>query len=257
MDVNTRLDVAFHGAFTPKRLHGRSPATVRKYRGEISRLEQFVGRLPVVGDLVDETILALLDAMVAEGARVETREKVRQCYSALAKFFAGEGVLPEPLSIPRMGRLAATPAPAWTDDEFTRLMRVCDDSGYMHNGIPRGLFWQSLLMVCHDTGQPLARVLPAEFVSLNAEASTITLATGFGRKTAPRQIWPETAGVIESIRSPSRAAIWEWPRSASKFSMDLNAILDRAGLREANMRQSRLWTLREATTSNPEALAWM
>ena len=47
--------------------------------------------------------------------------------------------------------------------------------------------------------------------------------------------------------------VWEWPRSPSKFSMDLGVILQRAGLREANVRQSRLWTLREATVRDESA----
>ncbi len=247
MNSGTRLDVAFGGVFVPERLGTCAPATVRKYRRQISRLEVLVGRRPVVGDLVDETVGALLEGMAEGGAAVETRESARQCFAAMAKFFAERGALPERLSVPTLGKYEEKPAPAWTDEEFSRLLGVCGDMSHMHNGIVRGLYWRSLLGACHDTGQPMARVLSGRFDRFDSGRCEITLPTGFARKVAAHAVRPATAGAIEAIRYPARESIWAWPKSASLFSADLNALLEDAGLREDHVRQSRLWALREPT----------
>jgi integrase len=156
--------------YFPSNLRITDGKTVKQYRLAFRNLTEFLGRDPVLEDLSDATMIALMRYLKSKGLAARTINESVGRFGALWKWLAKQHVverfpsyshLPEPKRIPK----------AWTKDDLARILKACRSLiGWKEGGVRRSTWWTALHLVLWDTGERISAVLAArwEWLDLNS-----------------------------------------------------------------------------------------
>jgi len=231
----------------------RSPKTRLQYGLAMNEFAAVLGREPVIGDLTDDNIAALMHEMIDRGLAPKTVNERRGRIHSLWTWLVRRGVVHHLPTTPRVDEPVRIPM-AWTRHELNRLYASCAAQSGTIAGIPAGQWWMSLHLVCWDTGERIGALwqltwdcvdLIDRWVKIPAELRKAKHADMTYR------ISREAVKLLRSIRTPDRRLIWPWPYSRAYIWTRYAKILKQAGL--PTDRRSKFHRMRRSVASHYEA----
>jgi integrase len=226
----------FETVYRPRRLGQASPSTIEHYRSNLRALAAYLGRVPGVVDLREETLLPFL-AHWGSTRSPATVLSVRQKLLALWRYAAARlPGIPEPDLGPF--RVPQTNPTAWTPGELGRLLMAARRFRPRTLG-PRtyccvrpDLWWPALLLVLFDTGFRRMATLELRWSDVDLEAGW-AIARAMYQKTdrdEVRTLAPDTTAALSAIRWPDREQVFPFGGRFVTFYYHFALILRSAGL---------------------------
>lgn len=217
--------------YAPARLIQANPHTKDRFRYEIRRLAELLGRTPTTADLNTNTISRLMSQGIEQGLSTETVAGTRKKFVALWRFAHQRRFVEEYPDVPDI-KVERDPPVAWTREEMEKLLSVCaKQKGYMC-GVPANLWWHSLHIVALDTGTRLGAMLKCEWADVSLAKATI-LFRGRTQKNKRGQVHPlrpEAVQELALIQEPQRKLVWPLPYHRSNVTYHYKKLLSEAGL---------------------------
>jgi len=262
----TRLDGTlwsyFQIMYVRQRLFGKSPETIRLYGHSFDYFREFLGREPKLKDLKDETIMRLMEWIVAvqlpdgtpgRGLAARTANKTRDQIVAMWSFLARKGVVrtwPEVASFPEPKR---TPV-AWSQPELKALWEMLAHQGGNVCGIPAAKYWLALHSVAYDTLERIGALKQVCWSDLSDDCVWLHIRgeTRKGRRNDfTAKLHHTTAALLNEIREPKRILIFPWDKNPSYFWSKYRHMREVAGI--ASDRKHSFHCLRKTGASFAEA----
>jgi hypothetical protein len=199
-------------------------ATMRK-------LDAFLGRPAVIGDLTDTTVNGLLAGLAGGSLSRWTIKGHRSRLLALWRFAAEDGLIER---LPRKVRSVAVPAAqveGYCEDQLARLLAACDRiPGRFKNKwrVPRRDFGRAMVLAAYDMG---ARLGDLERLPVSAINDTVVWFTQHKTGKEHQSILrPETIAAIRLILSPDRPTIFGGVVNRKNFYRFWRGLVKSAGL---------------------------
>lgn len=201
-----------------------SDRSVVLYGHTIDKMQEFLGREPLVADLEDVTVSKFLKwrgTNVARGRLVSPHTVAKDRSQLLAiwnwackkKLHSGEWP-----GLPRQKKVKRTPT-AYTLDEMSRLVRAAKARRGRMSGLPAAWWWGTILQAAWQTGERIGALLDLRWREVDtARCRLVFLAeTRKGReRDLVSPITPELAAELESRRGSPEALVW--PRTGHPLS---------------------------------------
>ncbi len=231
-DVASTLLAWVRSVYAPHRL-GIAPTTVDAYCWACLALERHAGRPLTPSDFSEDLILGFLNARLKERS-AKTVHRERATILTLWAFAHDQGEASAPPKIPRIKVSQEMPT-AWKLEELGDLLgavqrlRLGEVNG---TGIPRRLWWRSLLLFLYDSGARIgaALALARTDVSLPqgwAALSPDTAKTGVAQLVS---LSDQTVAAIRATHPEDRELIWPWPHHRRTLWAQYQRIRRWAGL---------------------------
>lgn len=240
-------------------LKGIDQRTIIVYTMTIKPFGRFLGeqegvgfREPRLSDLEELQVARFLARRVRERAPA-TAAKDRSQLRALWEFAARRGIISTWPTIPLV-RVPERVPEAWLTDEFDRLLAEAQKERVVLDGIPAGLWWKALLMVCYDTGERITSVLALRWSGWRGSTVLFRAEHRKGqRRDIVRDISVQTADAMLAIRGDRKPddLVFPWPRNNQYLWRRLQIILERAKLPAG--RKDKFHKIRKTTASYYEA----
>lgn len=149
---------------------------------------------------------------------------------ALLQFAYRDEVLDRPARA-RFLRVAKEPPRCWSPEEFAALLNVAQRQTGTMAGVPRRLWWWSLLSAIWDTGRRRGTMLAASFDWLAGDYLWCRAAAQKERQGQACKLSRETLAAIRVIRQPARELIWRTPPRDPRYLVaELRELIAAAGL---------------------------
>ena len=240
-------------------LRGIDERTILVYSMTIKPFGKFLGEKEGVGyreprlcDLEELTVARFLAHRVRERAPA-TAAKDRSQLRALWEFAARRGIINTWPTIPLIKIPERVPE-AWLTEEFERLLAEAQNEQVVLDGIPAGLWWKALLMVCYDTGERITSVMGLRWSGWLGTSVLFRAENRKGqRRDIVREISTQTADAMLAIRGDRGPDdfVFPWPRNRQYLWRRLGIILGRAKLPAG--RKDKFHRIRKTTASYFEA----
>ena len=221
--TQTTLVDAFEKQYRPKRLIGCSSNTIRQYHYQFAHLRRYLGREPLIGDLTDENLSGVMEAVVAKGRRPTTANKIRNHILAMWRYFHGRGVIRLAPDVAAMPEPQMTPR-AWSREDLALLMTSCraqkgaytwtNDEG-RECSIAKADWWVAIHEVLWSTGERIGAIMQVTWDDVDlADGWLVVRAEVRKFRKEPRtyKLTPEAVAALEQIREPERELVFHWPR---------------------------------------------
>ncbi len=234
----------------------RSPKTKRQYTYALADLTAALGRVPIVADLTNDSISALLAHLRGRGLAAKTANERAGRILALWRWLYErrkvntlplDQQLPEPRKIPQ----------AWTHAELDSLVKACGLAPGMIAGVPASWWWLSLHYALWDSGERIGALIQSrwEWLSKDEQGRTWLTIPAEVRKSQTEdrtyQLSTDSANWLDTIRRPNRDVIWPWPYAESYLWIAYRRLRKRAGLPDD--RRSSFHRMRRSVASHFEA----
>jgi integrase len=190
---------------------GIKPATVDAYCYACLALERWAGRALLPRDFCEDLILGFLNARL-QNRSAKTVHRERQTLLTLWQFAHERGEAAPVPKLPRIKVPRQIPT-AWRLDELTALLGATArlQIGQIA-GIPRHLWWRSLLLFLYDTGARIG-------AGLAIRRADVSLPDGWAAldhehsKTGVAQLVSLSPQTVEALRRiwGDRELVWPWP----------------------------------------------
>lgn len=226
--------------------------TIVVYTMTIRPFGKFLGREPRLSDLEELTVARFLAQRVRDRAPA-TAKKDRSQLRALWEFAARRGIINTWPTIPLVKVPERVPE-AWLTEEFDRLLAEAMKERVLLDGIPAGLWWKALLMLCYDTGERITSVLELRWSCWRGTTVLFRAEHRKGqRRDIVRDISVETADAMLALRGDRGPdeLVFPWPRNRQYIWRRLQIILERAKLPAG--RKDKFHKIRKTTASYYEA----
>lgn len=135
---------------------------------------------------------------------------------------------------------------AWTHSELVQLLRATlalDDTYFSRTGLPRGLFWRSLIRFKYDTALRLGDVLSTQVSSLNlGETPRVRCLVSKTNSELNKHLQPLTVRDLRLFLPPNtkrRNHVWEWKSHTTRLHEDFKHLVQSAGIRAGTTRWIR------------------
>ena len=222
--------------YLPQNVRVRNERTKKNYRHAVNDLAELLGREPLLSDLNDETLTALIVHLlgtrkVAEVTANERAARIRTFWTWAARKRVVElwptfSLVPVPEKVPR----------AWREAEMVKLFNACRASRGEIGGVPAWRWWFTihgwLWCTAARIGETLA--LRVEHLSLDEAVAVVPASIRKGKmKAACYHLWPDLVEMLRMIlppHAPERELVWPWPLDITSFYGHYNRLLIRAGL---------------------------
>lgn len=241
-----QLDELF-ATYAALRLLGRSESNRHQYKVSVSRFAKQLGRTPLVDDLTDTNVAALMQGMLDRGRSPATCNKARDHLTALWRFASRHRMIdtwPEVKALPEPERIPI----AWTVAELdTLLSHIATLEGTV-GGTPAADWWTSLILVLWDTGERIGAVLKLTWgdVRLATGAVVFRAETRKGRtRDRMHYLHPDTVTAIRRLAHHPR--LFHWDRSYTLIWRRFGRLLTMAGLPAD--RRSKFHRIRKTAAS--------
>ena len=234
-----RLLDFFSEYYEPLRLLGRSPETGKQYRLAIVNFCGYLGRSPVLSDLLDRELAKLAGWLLSRGRSAATVNKTLRHLRALWRFAHAERFvesLPRTSNVPEPKRVPV----AWTVDEIGRLLRGCDGESGKIGPLPARRFWRALILFTYDTGVRKNATLHLTPVHVELTRRTALIPAELQKQRTDQIVRysAECAKILSEILSvaPDRRWLFPWPydrfagRTWCALDRRFKRICKRAGL---------------------------
>ena len=201
-----------------------SDRSVVLYGHTIDKMQEFLGREPMVADLEDVTVSKFLKwrgTNVARGRLVSphTVAKDRSQLLAIWNWACKKKLHPgEWPGLPRQKKVKRTPT-AYTLEEMSKLVRAAKARRGRMSGLPAAWWWGTILQTAWQTGCRIGELLSLRWSEVDtSKCRLLFLAeTRKGREQdLIASITPELAAELESRRGSPDALVW--PRTGHPLS---------------------------------------
>lgn len=248
LNASTDLSRLFEGFYTPRKLRGAAPNTLRQYGLTFARFAEFLGRTPLVSDLSEDAICGFLTWRRLSVA-APTANKDRSQLMALAGFCAKRGVIQLP-DVEAEREPERVPM-AWLSGELDALWRSCSlEPGWLE-GVPASLWWKALHCVAWNSGERISALLSSRWDRIDLDRGWLVIVAE-ARKGKTRdkafKLSDDTVAVLRAIQHPPRDLVFPWPYCSAYLWTKYNVILERAGL--PTDRKSKFHRLRKSVASH-------
>ena len=219
----------FESIYTPSRLRGKSPNTIRLYRLCIRQFGRTMQRTPTLDDLTEANVLRHLARR--SGVSAATRNKELTELLAMWRLASQKGLLSTWPDIRPEHEPERDPI-AWMPDEINRLLAAIHRQQGEIAGVPAWLWWSGVVRTILDTGERVSAVLAAEFSWVQGEWLRVPAEARKG-KTRDRayRLSPSTIAGIAAIREHStQRLIFPWPLNRNYLWQRYREIVADAGL---------------------------
>ena len=189
--------------YKARKLIDAHPITIQKYLWAIRYAGTVVDREPLVSDLSDELVSAVMAIKRREGRSPHTVNDARKVLVSLWGWLAKRRLTEAWPDVDRIK--AGTPAPvAWTKTELGRLFRAASKApgviGRRLDSVPARLFWSALLLVLWDTGERIGAILPLPRSALVGNVLTVQAKYRKGRtRDMVYRLHPETVAALAEL----------------------------------------------------------
>jgi integrase len=227
----------FETVYVPRRLRGKSPASVRLYRLCLMQFGRSLERLPAVADLTDENILMHLARRHAVSAA--TRNKELSQLLALWRYACQRGLLTTWPDVRPEKEPERSPI-AWMPDELSRLVATAESIGGFIGDIPAAIWWTPLIRISLDTGERIGAVRSIQWSWLQGEWLLVPAEARKGKTRDRRyRLSQDTLDSIANLRKPTgrRKEMFPWPYGENYLWNRYHVILKAAGLPKTRKHQ--------------------
>lgn len=233
-------------------IKGISDRTAKLYSYTIGCFAETLGREPELSDLQELPVAKFLAHRVRT-KQAATASKDRAQLRALWEFAARRKLVDTWPTIPTVKIPRRVPE-AWLTEELQRLLDSAKAEKTVVCGIPGGLWWRAILMLCYDTGERIGAVLALKWSGVRAGSVLFRAEDRKGRRSdILRDVSPETMLAMLAIKG-SRGPddnVFPWDRKHTYIWTRLKIILQRAGLPAG--RRDKFHKIRRTTASYAEA----
>lgn len=214
----------------------------------------FLGKEADISDLNRHNVNRYVDWMVLNRARCTVKSQ-RTGLLVLWRFAASRELCEQPVNI-RCPKKVQRRITTWTRSEVSILRDFCLDlRGSLKNGIPKSIYFASLVQAGYETGFRLADQLSLErdWIRPSNGEGCLTIIEGKTGKESRRML---TKGTLELIDlsmtfSPDRRLIWPlWARRESFYDAFGKIVLG-AGIRQGTYRYLRRTAATDVDIQNP------
>ena len=206
----------------------RSKSTDRVYRIAINQFAAAIGREPTTADLTDVN-LVLLEKYLAGRSPFTINERVGRI-KAVWRYAAKVGLVGHWPTLSRLDTHDPIKS-TWTVQQVQQLIAATARMrGGKYSGVPRSIWWESLLRVLWDTGERIGAVRACQWDWLDGRVLTIPAASRKGNKPACYVLSSPTLGAMTRMRNPSRPDIWPFVLTDCSFYLHFRRLLKLAGL---------------------------
>jgi len=218
--------------YAPHRL-GIASGTVEAYCWACISLERYAGRPLTPQDFTEDLVLGFLNARLRERCP-KTVHRERATILTLWQFAHERGEASAPAKIPRVKVNREIPT-AWKMEELAALLqavhrlRIGPING---TGIPRRLWWRSLLLFLYDSGARIGAALAVQRTDVSLSDGWVSL-SGSDAKTGLAQLVSlseQTVAAIRATHPEDRELIWPWPHHRRTLWAQYQRIRRWAGL---------------------------
>ena len=239
----------FEDLYRPKRLFGKSQNSVRLHRHSIRSFGRTLGHEPTLADLTEANLLRHMQRVVANQRSRATANKDRAQLVAEWKLAYQMGLVetwPDVAKFPEPDRVPT----AWLASDLRKLFQQISAERGTFCGIPRSLWWRTLILTCLDTGERINPVFQSRWSWLDGRWLLMPAeARKGGRRDRKYLLSQPTLDGIAKIRSLQRDAkrIFAWDRCPMYIWVLYGKLLQDAGLPHG--RKDKFHRLRKTVAS--------
>ena len=231
----TNLRDEFENNFRPHKLRHKSPDTVYKYRLEIQRFEQFLGRRATTDDLNDIAVGDAAEWVLAKEGLDLSVESTRGFQGRICKiwdFLARKRIVETFPTIENLRRQKRIPQ-AWTRDELRILWQALRMQPGEISGVPTSDWMCSFLTVMWRTSERPGAMVRVEWTDVDLRNGWLRIAPEKrkgGRQGRVYRLTHDCIEWLERVRFPARQLVWPWPHRYTYLFPRWKEILKCAGL---------------------------
>ena len=228
----------FHILYRRQRLFGKSADTVRLYDIALNEFDAVFGREATIYDLSDDSVLAMMQAIVDRGRTNRTANRSRECIVALWTFLARKRIVDQFPDVQRLPEPRDPPV-AWSVDELRRLWKACVDATGFIGGIPASRYWLALHSLLWDSCDRIRPVRNARWEHLNLDTGwgTFPAASRKGRRESNTfRMHADTIAILRPMQQPT-GLVFPWPYTWTYIYRLYARLLQSAGLPHDRLRK--------------------
>lgn len=239
LTAETRLADFYAAVYEP--INGAcSDSTRRQFAAAIARCDTKLGRETLIGDLSDDLIAAVTNAMLRRGRSPATANGVRAKLCALMTLAAKRGIATRFPTIPRHKEYQRVPT-AWTKDQLARLwLSLSQEEGTICE-MPAAKWWLNLHGCLWDSGVRIGalvkvlsdsrrRGLEWTYLDLGGRSMRIVAETQKQRADQVFRLHADTAAALRDMKPRHSRYVFPWPWCEGTLYNRYGKILERADL---------------------------
>jgi site-specific recombinase XerD len=233
-------------------IKGISDRTARLYAYTIDCFGESLGKEPELSDLQELKIAKFLAHRVRT-KQATTAAKDRAQIRALWEFAARRKLVDTWPTIPAV-RVPKRIPEAWLTGELQRLLDAAKAEKTTICGIPGGLWWRAILLLCYDTGERIGAVLSLKWSGVRGNSVLFRAEDRKGRRNdILRDISDDTLAALLEIKRErnDNDEVFPWDNCYTYIWTRLKIILGRAKLPAG--RKDKFHKIRKTTASYAEA----
>lgn len=229
-----------------------SRAAMQQYSVTVRRFGQMLGRPAAVDDLTASNLADFMLWMKDRGLAAATVNGKRAAILTIWREAARRRLCQKPDmdEVPTSVREPKRLPNSWTIDNIAAIVTECRKlPGRLPSGIPRELWWSSLVLFLYDSGARLSAAL--EMTPSEIDLSTCTaILRSESAKTGLEQwvsLSDQTALLLHDLLRHRQPRVWPWGRCRNELYRTYGNILDRVGL--PSDRRSKFHRIRRTTAT--------
>lgn len=227
----------FEKHYLPRRLIGASQSSCANYRHNLNRFAKFLGRVPMLTDLNDNTVVEFQGWMLNTGLSAASANCSRSGLLALWRYAVKRGFLAEgPRDVEKLKEPRRLPE-SWTMEEMGRIIEAARNQPRPVRGIPcpPGVFFETLILVAYDTALRLRALRNIRRSDWNPDRSELTVEAEYMKHKVSQTftVSQQTAQAINRMigqSDPGREILFDWSMQEEALHYSYRQILKRAGL---------------------------
>ena len=208
------------------------PLAVSSAMLNLHRFRTFIGHEPTTDDLTEANVTAAAEWLTSvQGLPVARVNRFRLDLNTVWQWAAQRRLMDTWPSetITRPNRSVD-----WEAYHLQSLREYCDRLRGHFCGVPKGLWWRSLLAVAADSGVPVGSLLMTVWSDVDLDEGWITI-RGVRPSRAPAidvlsRLHPATVDLLRQIQQPSRVRVWPSRFGRQYFLTRYRNLLERAKL---------------------------
>jgi integrase len=223
------------------------PGSCNQMDMTVRRFERWAGRTLMLKDLTDSFVLGWMKSMLDGGSRPATVNGKRAMILALWRFARKHRLCKRgPHDCPKVKDLPRMPE-AWTVEEVGRVLQVArgidadppwkyrrkSKGPNVPDGISEAAWWESLFLVCYDTGQRIGAILQLRPQDIDLDRGLIVFPADVQKTGRPKlcRIHAETVAACRKIWDSQRRLMFPWEKTRNWLNRAASHIMEKAAIR--------------------------
>lgn len=244
----------FWTRFKPVKMTGWTPEAIRQVEIVIRRLAKQHDRSILLSELSDELLSAHMGWMLDSGSSRRLVNNARNNIVMLWKYAHKKGLVHELPDVPKLALERRLPI-ALSQEEFGTLLWAASEEQGVVAGIPAGLYWPALLLVCYDTGARARAIFALKREDIDTETGWLRVHSEYQKERNEQRfrLDEQTVRAVLKVWFPERVRLFPWIGPQQKRWEHFGRIAERAGL--PNDRWHKFHCIRRTTATHIAAVA--